>query len=156
YVALSYVWGASTSSRSGHCIQIGKYELRVTRNCEAALFTTLEEEGPIAIWVDSICIDQTSLSERNHQIQLMGCIYERAHTVFVWLSPDSPLLPVSMGYVKTLVGDGRLESSVAKRDILKHLLENEWFSRGWTYQEFVLASNPVFLTHSARLSWTEL
>jgi hypothetical protein len=156
YVALSYVWGASTLSRPYHRIQIGNQKLRITRNCEAALYTILKEQGPVAIWVDSICIDQSSLSERNHQIGLMGSIYERAHTVLVWLSPDSPLLPASLEYVKTLIEDGQFENSEARHDILKHFLENEWFSRGWTYQEFVLASNPVFLTHAARLSWTEL
>jgi hypothetical protein len=45
--------------------------------------------------VDSICIDQASLQEKSHQVTLMREIYERAHTVILWLGEpkytESPL-----------------------------------------------------------------
>jgi hypothetical protein len=37
------------------------------------------------MWVDSICIDQNTTSERNHQVKQMGDIYSQAATVLVWL-----------------------------------------------------------------------
>jgi hypothetical protein len=32
---------------------------------------------------------------------------------------------------------------------------NTWFSRGWTPQELVLASNPVFFSDAQTLAWNE-
>ena len=37
------------------------------------------------IWVDALCINQNDISERNHQVRLMGDIYRCAEAVLVWL-----------------------------------------------------------------------
>jgi hypothetical protein len=37
------------------------------------------------LWIDAICIDQTSVLERNHQVAMMGRIYAEADDVFAWL-----------------------------------------------------------------------
>jgi len=37
------------------------------------------------IWVDAICIDQSSTTERNHQVALMGEVYKLAKRVLIWL-----------------------------------------------------------------------
>jgi hypothetical protein len=54
------------------------------------------------LWIDAICINQASIEERNHQVGLMGKVYERAETVLVWLgraSEDSKLaLDLLMGF----------------------------------------------------------
>ncbi len=42
------------------------------------------------LWVDAICIDQSNILERSHQVALMGDIYRRAEKVIVWLSPKEP------------------------------------------------------------------
>lgn len=39
------------------------------------------------MWVDAICINQQNIPERNHQVQMMDKIYERAVEVLVWLGP---------------------------------------------------------------------
>jgi hypothetical protein len=38
-----------------------------------------------SFWIDAICIDQSNLSERNHQVRQMGRIYRRAQQVLIWL-----------------------------------------------------------------------
>ncbi|KAF4630479.1 hypothetical protein G7Y89_g7654 [Cudoniella acicularis] len=40
------------------------------------------------IWIDVICIDQSAATERNHQIPLMGTIYERAEISIIWLGEE--------------------------------------------------------------------
>ncbi|KAL8963950.1 MAG: hypothetical protein Q9183_004820, partial [Haloplaca sp. 2 TL-2023] len=40
------------------------------------------------IWVDSICIDQDNVPEKNRQVGLMGRIYRRAECVLIWLSEE--------------------------------------------------------------------
>jgi hypothetical protein len=37
------------------------------------------------LWADAICVDQTNDDEKNHQVGMMGMIYQRAHAVAVWL-----------------------------------------------------------------------
>jgi hypothetical protein len=39
--------------------------------------------------VDAICIDQTNLKERKHQVQLMAKIYSKTHRVIVWLGKEA-------------------------------------------------------------------
>ncbi|KAG7290311.1 hypothetical protein NEMBOFW57_000310 [Staphylotrichum longicolle] len=41
------------------------------------------------LWVDQICIDQSNVSERAHQVGLMKDIYEGAGHVMVWLGGES-------------------------------------------------------------------
>jgi hypothetical protein len=67
-----------------------------------ALQAIVQAYGPTTIWADSICINQTDLLERNHQVRLMGLIYERAHTVFIWLGLGSDPLHGSMDYIRAL------------------------------------------------------
>jgi hypothetical protein len=46
----------------------------------------------LCLWIDAVCIDQAhtnpALIERDHQLQLMGAIYERAEQTLVWLGKD--------------------------------------------------------------------
>jgi Heterokaryon incompatibility protein (HET) len=53
------------------------------------------------IWIDALCIDQQNNSERNHQVRVMGKIYEMAIEVLVWLgcsadNPDGPAVHRAM------------------------------------------------------------
>ena len=43
------------------------------------------------LWIDAICIDQASLSERNHQVAQMGAIYAAAAHVIIWLGNSKPI-----------------------------------------------------------------
>lgn len=37
------------------------------------------------LWVDAICINQTDISERNHQVRMMASIYKSASRTISWL-----------------------------------------------------------------------
>jgi len=82
YEALSYVWGSPTGDRVVDCE--GKTIL-VTENCEAALRHFRLKNRIRIMWIDSVCIDQKSISDRNHQVKLMGEVFERAKKVLIWL-----------------------------------------------------------------------
>ncbi|KAL8798497.1 MAG: hypothetical protein Q9182_006620 [Xanthomendoza sp. 2 TL-2023] len=45
-------------------------------------------KGPDPFWVDSLCINQQGILERNQQVAVMADIYSKAALVIVWLSPD--------------------------------------------------------------------
>jgi hypothetical protein len=42
------------------------------------------------LWVDALCINQSDVGERSHQVALMADIYKRCERVLVWLGPQEP------------------------------------------------------------------
>lgn len=82
YRALSYAWGEEAPSCPVRC---GNKVLLVTPNCLAAMRQLRDRSGFLRFWIDSICIDQSSPSERSAQVALMGEIYRDASMVIVWL-----------------------------------------------------------------------
>jgi hypothetical protein len=42
----------------------------------------------LLLWVDSICIDQSNLEERNSQVALMCRVYTQAESVVIWLGEE--------------------------------------------------------------------
>lgn len=82
YEALSYVWG---SPKGNETILCHGEPLHVTENCLAALRHLRQQRRPRILWVDALCIDQSSLEERNHQVALMGEVYRMARCVLIWL-----------------------------------------------------------------------
>jgi hypothetical protein len=95
YEALSYVWGKPVFSKSMLEEETGTY-LAMTENLHCALRTILalrtlaNSHAPTAwrIWVDALCIDQSNLDERNHQVKSMAGIYSYAKRVLVWLGQE--------------------------------------------------------------------
>lgn len=85
FVSLSYVWGEIASPAHTVCCQ--GCELEITANCHEALTHIRKLFGPVAIWVDSICINQQDNAEKASQIPLMQEIYSMAGSVYIWLGP---------------------------------------------------------------------
>jgi hypothetical protein len=185
YTALSYVWGTSNpeawktgirtptdfySLKNGdindspaidpllflHC---HKSTIRLSRNCSQALRLLRKHLGSLSIWVDSICINQGAIQERNHQVQLMRKIYSQAEVVYVWLgNAPSQIASGGLGALQRLVHDDSDCSRGYNKDTLglDHIFRNQWFCRGWTLQELVLASEPVFFSEVQTLPWNEV
>ncbi|KAI0430298.1 heterokaryon incompatibility protein-domain-containing protein [Xylaria sp. FL1042] len=112
YLALSYTWGDPTSEQpslpptftkhmslwddprsvyweeptlalNGHNIPIG-------HNLALALRYLRSASQPLTLWVDAVCINQSSIDERNAQVALMALIYSRATAVVAWLGLNGP------------------------------------------------------------------
>jgi hypothetical protein len=79
YIALSYTWGSSQDRR---WIRLDNKPFIVQRNLfdglKAIRRFRREFGSECVIWIDAICIDQTNVSERNHQVSMMGQIYRNA------------------------------------------------------------------------------
>lgn len=96
YTALSYTWGSLEETR---LIFIGQMNrcgddldqststkgLSCTASLEIALRGLRDENQPVWLWIDALCINQGSLEERGHQVPLMAEIYSHARRVAVWL-----------------------------------------------------------------------
>ncbi|KAK4213207.1 heterokaryon incompatibility protein-domain-containing protein [Rhypophila decipiens] len=85
YEALSYVWGKQSDVSNPSKILLHGHEHTVTPNLEAALRHVRDDDRPLLLWVDAICINQGDLSERASQVEMMADIYKRAVTTVSWL-----------------------------------------------------------------------
>jgi hypothetical protein len=91
YYALSYMWG---TKHQLYKILIDGHPFTVRKHLFAFLeyykLQYIRRRGSTTrccyLWVDQICIDQSSIAERNHQVGLMGRIYSGAKDVLVWLN----------------------------------------------------------------------
>jgi hypothetical protein len=98
YMALSYTWGPPLPTRT---IVVDGAKFTVRENLWSFLdtftgsgITVLDEvDAPLNVpeymWIDQLCIDQSSNSEKSHQVQRMAQIFKQASGVFAWLGmPD--------------------------------------------------------------------
>jgi hypothetical protein len=90
YYAVSYVWGSPSETRQ---ITVNKVPFVVRENLWAFLDNTRKRDFRGLLWTDAICINQTSIPERNHQVSMMGDIYRSATRVLVWLGLESAIVP---------------------------------------------------------------
>lgn len=85
FEAVSYVWGAKQGDQEVLC---DDGIVRVTSNCESLLRHLRLKTQTRHLWVDALCINQSSTSDKNHQVPLMGDIFESAERVIIWLGPE--------------------------------------------------------------------
>jgi hypothetical protein len=136
------------------------------------------------LWIDQICIDQSVVVERNHQVEMMSDIYRRASYVYVWLGRSDECIESVM---KTIKADFRRyydrdpiarelgrdkvakqakgftsgpddESSTSKLSgpVLKQFFGNPYWLRLWIVQEIMLARYIRVMCGETLLSWEEL
>lgn len=102
------------------------------------------------IWIDSICINQNDILERNAQVALMASIYQSARSVIIWLGPADEetkrvLTPLSKDEISR---QAKGEMQATDREALHErkrlawslLAERSWFQRRWVVQELCLAT----------------
>lgn len=82
FTALSYTWGDPHSEQD---IEINGCSFPARYNPRSFFLAARAFRLTEWLWIDGICIDQTNVVERNHQVELMGDIYSGAREVLVWL-----------------------------------------------------------------------
>ncbi|KAI1138380.1 heterokaryon incompatibility protein-domain-containing protein [Hypoxylon sp. FL0543] len=173
YEALSYVWGDATITTP---ITLNSRPFQVTTNLEAALRVLRHKNKKRLIWVDAICINQTSIQERNQEVRRMRDIYSRAEQVIIWLGPELEpgfVTPVDCVGIAKKTHD--LLESLASTDpedcdaaarvldgtgdpiyallVLNRFFSRSWFSRIWVLQEIALARVATLIYGDRLISW---
>jgi hypothetical protein len=82
YVALSYTWEPNLPLVA---VEINSVRMAVRQNLSEAFLRMRSSATAILVWADAICIDQSSIPERNSQVPLMKDIYLAASKVYIWL-----------------------------------------------------------------------
>jgi hypothetical protein len=96
YDAMSYAWGTDLVTEVVSVLQEGKvYSLTIRRNvAEMLRHLRLSRHHRIWneqwTWIDSICINQNDLHEKESQVGHMGHIFASAASVLIWLGPSDP------------------------------------------------------------------
>ncbi|KAI6090707.1 heterokaryon incompatibility protein-domain-containing protein [Hypoxylon rubiginosum] len=81
FLALSYVWGSPHIKAKVKCDGGG---IGVGASLLHALLETFRRYPSGWLWADAICMDQSNLTERAHQVMMMGKIYRKATLVVTY------------------------------------------------------------------------
>lgn len=176
YETVSYVWG---DHRREHRLNLmdGSF-LHITRSLAATLPAISGQSKTGYLWIDQVCIDQGNLSERSHQVTVMGDVYRSAIRVIAPLKPPQvrmrhlfALLDVAVQYEANQRSVVDLQTAMAQfmmpsySSSLVHsiywkcivsLLEHPWFTRAWIFQEVVLPQEVMFLLGERLVSFDAL
>ncbi|KAI9149079.1 Heterokaryon incompatibility protein [Paramyrothecium foliicola] len=87
YEALSYAWGAQEFTEP---VIVNSKTILVTVNLAVALRNLRKPGEPRPLWIDAVCIDQSSSAERSHQVTLMQSIYSQCQQDILWLGLSGP------------------------------------------------------------------
>jgi hypothetical protein len=147
YVALSYVWGKRTLP--GHqpaCGELLPSNLPTT--IEDAIRVTVELHYDY-LWIDRYCIDQHG-EEKATEIGRMDEIYQGAEVVIIDAAGEDPTLGLA-GVSRIRNPQPRIFTGAHTivslfRYPLNNVRSSKLASRGWTYQEAVLAKRRLFFT----------
>ncbi|KAI0197181.1 heterokaryon incompatibility protein-domain-containing protein [Xylaria flabelliformis] len=154
YEALSYVWGDSSKTKA---ISVNNKPFQATRNLESALRNLRYRNRYRVLWVDSMCINQSNVTERNAQVQQMDCIYKKAQRVIVWLGPESEDSSDAFDILNNRDrGPITRESLLYHVKAVYHLLERPWFKRVWCIQELALSKDAIAQCGQNIVSWARI
>lgn len=152
YCAVSYCWGDPDQLKR---IILNHGHFLIHQNLSWLLYHLRLSAEESKLWRDAICIDQASVTERNHQVGLMGIIYKRADTVLAWLGRGSEDSEMALD----LLMNGHRD----KHDIndgvwaaLANLCRRAYWYRAWIIQELLLASKVDLLCGDIKVGWKEL
>ncbi|KAJ4993861.1 hypothetical protein SVAN01_00338 [Stagonosporopsis vannaccii] len=147
YTALSYKWDHTSPVDE---IKLNDCKFFISRTLWWFLYRMHQRGKHGLFWIDAICINQSSIAERNHQVPLMQQIYSQADTVAIWLGEHvkGTNTDMAMNYLvkathldvlqwrdrAPIVGQRLLKAVVA-------LANHQYWSRVWIIQEVHLASS---------------
>lgn len=158
YFALSYVWGTSEFIRLTKGIsqsvtsQGALSQLQLPRTISEAIGITkfLNERY---LWVDVLCIIQGDEASKTKQIVQMDKIFlsaaltivgasgEDVHTGLTGCKPHSRR---TEQHIEVIQG---LQFALMGLSLNSELKSTKWYSRGWTYQEFMLSKRLLTFSH---------
>jgi hypothetical protein len=170
YRALSYTWGAPnpvqniTVNNQSFLVRQNLYDFLKAFRTRLYRFRDCGDYGKEVqwLWIDQMCIDQSVVEERNHQVEMMSDIYRRACYVYVWLGKSDKCIESVM---KTIKADFRRHYDCVRKEsptnklsgpALQYFFGNSYWLRLWIVQEIMLARYIRVICGETLLSWEEL
>jgi hypothetical protein len=158
YTCLSYVWGPPEDG--SRIIMLNDRPFLIRKNLWDFLSVASSDQGNLGVscslypsfdllqatkslWIDALCIDQSNVTERNHQVQQMGDIYSHARQVIAWMGHDRE---IAKSFACSWL-------DIKNMDLFWN---NEYWHRAWVTQEMVLARDICFVAAYKSLSYSPL
>ncbi|KAH7082488.1 heterokaryon incompatibility protein-domain-containing protein [Paraphoma chrysanthemicola] len=144
YIALSYTWGAPLP-KSVILINGDKFEIGQNLHdflCAYRNDSTNTSNG-WHLWIDQICIDQSNIPERNHQVSMMSQIYRSCEITIAWLDSRSAEAALQM-------------RDRPSRETAAHLMRNNYFTRLWIVQEVLISTDLCIFCNGIWIHWLQL
>lgn len=143
YQCQSYAWGKHDFSEQLLC---HGHVMPVTQNLHAALKRFRDHISPKGIfsqtlWVDCICIDQSSAAEKAEQVLLMGDIFAQAQRLIIWLGDASD---VEVAHFRASLDQS--DSLAERQQCLLAVCQRAWFRRRWvSIRQMVQLKTPIII-----------
>jgi Heterokaryon incompatibility protein (HET) len=148
YEAISYTWGSESGVEEITCGPDG-YRIRITKNCESVLRRLQLPDEERLVWIDAICIDQTSIEERNAQVAIMGQIYKTASRVIIDIGETS-----ANSALDCIIHCSDEWCSKFSPDAVEELYSRPWFKRVWVLQEAYMSKEAYVLCGTRFVPWS--
>jgi hypothetical protein len=145
YLALSYSWGLQPTLVP---FVVGSHQdFLISFDLHYALRNLRDGHQRRYVWIDTICINQKDVPERNSQVKIMREVYAHAKCVCIWLGmPPSSAGDLTGARIKDI-----------GYDVVQHIAskaDRNWWRRRWVVQEAASAKDePVILIGSLWLPW---
>lgn len=133
---------------------------------------------PRYYWIDSLCMDQQNILERNAQVAKMADIFKAAKSVTVWLGKEDEFTKDALTTIRRISAipeeDWSLTSYTSfyepaftrqrsRPNLSFHnwlgfiaLINRPWFKRAWVVQEIALAKSASVICGSQSFAWEDL
>ncbi|KAG4433968.1 hypothetical protein IFR05_010548 [Cadophora sp. M221] len=168
YEALSYTWGPPTPKSH---IQLHGLTVPVTPSLSIALEHLRLPDRERIVWIDALCINQSSTPEKTSQVRMMRDIYALSSRVVVWLGPADNTSKTCVDFLKQ-VSLQPFANQEAEETWLVNFMNDpsndviwksifdftrrEYWRRMWIVQEIVTARNISVYCGPHELSWDEV
>ncbi|KAF2119135.1 heterokaryon incompatibility protein-domain-containing protein [Lophiotrema nucula] len=172
YEAISYTWGDSSIQAQ---IELGGKGFSTSQKVQDVLRHFRRRNKARMLWIDALCINQASDTERSEQVRIMRQIYRKASGVLIYLDTSLDICTAAFNYLKAL-GNARFKAEREKYDSnerlsrsemkrydpysniraatgVPYLLANAWFKRVWITQELAVATKPILFYKDMRMMW---
>jgi hypothetical protein len=137
------------------------YYLKILPSLDTALRYLRSPDVPRTLWVDSVCINQQGLEEKNAQVPMMQEIYARAEIVNVWLGPARGDSSIGMNVLRYLAQSGLDDPAPWARmpesgflPGLREVIQRDWFKRVWVVQEAAVSQKAIMMCGRDSFQWT--
>jgi hypothetical protein len=172
YETTSYAWGDAYDTNQ---IAVNDVEVTIPNSLWLCLRHLRDQSAELALWTDAICIDQSNFKEKAAQVMMMGEIYSRCSSMYIWLGEPSLLSetrhPFSMflhwaedkhfyeypGFSRTEDGgEWVFHENAAYQQMYEDFVDvvsRPWWTRLWCVQEIALCPSAVVVLGTWRMPW---
>lgn len=135
YETISYCWGDSQRHDS---ITLDGVRVEVPKSSVEALKCMRHPDKHRVLWIDSLCINQTDIIERNSQVSKMARIYAKSQTNLIYLGDDDGTSDAAKKAILDLREEVRLETNdfTEFRESMRQLqgLSKQKKTHEWTWR----------------------